>query len=93
MDIICKTYGIIDILTALTIFFMLPLPGIIKIMIIIILVFKGISSIFGNIICKLYGIADIIAACVFFFGIVVPDTIKVVLVAIFLIKGVPSLMG
>jgi len=44
---ICKIYGIVDIISALIIFFTAPLPGIIKIIIAFILVFKGIPSLFA----------------------------------------------
>jgi hypothetical protein len=48
MSAICKLYGIVDIATALILFFYhIPLPDIIKIPIILILLFKGIPSLFG----------------------------------------------
>jgi len=44
---ICKIYGIIDIVSALIIFFATPLPGIIKLIIAFILCFKGVPSLFA----------------------------------------------
>ena len=48
MSVICKVYGVIDIIAGLIIFFAdLPLPDFIKLIILLIMLFKGIPSLFG----------------------------------------------
>jgi len=47
MSFICKFYGIIDIICALIILFATPLPDVIKIFLALILLVKGIPSLFG----------------------------------------------
>ncbi|HLD48972.1 MAG TPA: hypothetical protein VJB11_01275 [archaeon] len=46
-SLICKVYGIVDILAGLIIFFATPLPDIIKLIFLIIFLFKGIPSLFA----------------------------------------------
>lgn len=45
---ICKIYGIIDIAAALIIFFGLDVPETIKIIILFVMLFKGIPSLFAH---------------------------------------------
>ena len=48
MSAICKFYGIVDISVGLIIFFAdIPLPDFIKYIILLIMLFKGIPSLFG----------------------------------------------
>ena len=43
-DIVGKIYGIVDIVSAFVILFSLNLPGVIEILLILILLFKGVTS-------------------------------------------------
>jgi hypothetical protein len=45
---ICKIYGIIDITAALIIFFGLNIPDILKTIILLVMLFKGIPSLFAH---------------------------------------------
>ena len=45
---ICKIYGIVDIAAGLIIFFALDVPDIIKIIILLVMLFKGIPSLFAR---------------------------------------------
>lgn len=47
MGILVKIYGIMDIIAGLLVFFYAPLPDIIKIVVLGIMLFKGIPSLFG----------------------------------------------
>ena len=47
MSLICKIYGVVDIISAILIYFHAPLPDILKIIIAFILVFKGVPSLFA----------------------------------------------
>lgn len=46
-SIICKIYGVVDLISALLIYYYAPLPDIIKSILILILVVKGIPSLFA----------------------------------------------
>ncbi|MBI2233335.1 MAG: hypothetical protein HYU56_05430 [Candidatus Aenigmarchaeota archaeon] len=47
MGLIVKIYGTVDIVAGLLIYFYAPLPDIIKLIILGIMLFKGIPSLFG----------------------------------------------
>ena len=42
-----KLYGVVDIVCGLLVYFYVPLPDIIKILILLIMLFKGVPSLFG----------------------------------------------
>lgn len=92
---ICKIYGITDLIAALVIFFSLySIPSFIKTVIIIIMLVKGIPSLFADLICKIYGIIDIIIALLIWLGpLPIPDFIKILLTVILFFKGIPSLFA
>lgn len=47
MGVLVKFYGLVDIIAGLLVYFYAPLPDIIKIIILAIMLFKGIPSLFG----------------------------------------------
>lgn len=91
---ICKLYGIVDLLAAIVIFFGLyDIPFIIKVIMIIILLVKGLPSLAGDLMCRIYGIIDVIVAISLWFGFILPDFIRLFLVVVLFFKGVPSLFA
>lgn len=91
-SIIARLYGIIDILAATIIFFGVPAPSMIKLVIVAILLIKGIPSIAGDMFCKVYAVFDILAAVIIFAAFAAPDMIKILIASIMVFKGIPSLL-
>jgi hypothetical protein len=85
-----KILGIIDIIAALLILFWVGAPFMIKIFFIIVLLVKGIPSLFADFIGKIYGIVDIITAIVFIFGVNL-GVGSIILAAILMFKGLFSM--
>ena len=47
MSLICKFYGVIDLTAAVLVWWFVPIPDIIKLLIVLVLVIKGIPSLFA----------------------------------------------
>ena len=60
--------GIVDLIVGIALLFSLQLNEI-KLILSVILIVKGISSLFADILGKIYGVVDIVAGIIFFYGI------------------------
>ena len=91
---ICKIYGIVDLLAAVIIFFGLyGIPDIVKLGIIIIMLIKGVPSIMGDMMCRIYSMIDISVAVILWFALPLPDFLRIFIVVVMFFKGIPSLFA
>lgn len=88
---IVRLLGVIDIIAALLLLFWLGAPFWLKFIIIIVLLIKGVPSLFADLVGKIYGAVDIITAIVLAFSIQLPGIAVVLLAAVLAFKGLFSM--
>lgn len=88
---IVRILGIIDIIAALMILFWLNAPFLIKFIPIVVLLIKGVPSLFADLVGKIYGVVDIITAIVLAFSIQLPGIVIVLLAIVLVFKGLFSM--
>jgi len=88
---IVRILGLIDLAAALFILFWVGAPFWLKFVFILVLLIKGVPSLFADLIGKIYGIVDIITAIVLAFAIHLPGVATVLLAIVLIFKGLFSL--
>lgn len=91
--LLLKIYGLTDIISAIVMLFSaFWIPSPLKIMLVLILLFKGIPSIFGDMACKFDAVIDISAALIIVTSFLMPDILKIILALILIAKGLPAML-
>ena len=89
--LLVKIYGIVDLVSALILIYWPAAPVLLKVVLVIILLIKGLPSLFADLIGKFYGFVDILTAVVFIstlsFGF-----FNIFLAAVLIFKGLFSLL-
>ncbi len=88
---IVKILGIMDIIAALLLLFWVGAPFVVKIIFILVLFGKGLTSLFADLVGKVYGIVDLSAAVILLFSIQINIVIAILLAGILVFKGLFSL--
>ncbi len=74
-------YGIVNVIAAAYIFFIFPLPSVVKIFLVLILLFKGIPSFAGDFLCKIDGVVDTTAALSIAGLFIIPSPVSIIMAA------------
>ena len=83
--------GIVDLIVGIALLLSLQLNEI-KLILSVILIVKGISSLFADILGKIYGVVDISAGLIFFYGMGL-GALNVIIAAILIYKAIFSLLA
>ena len=83
--------GLVDLLVGIGLLLHMPFNEI-KLILSVILIVKGISSLFADILGKIYGVVDIFAGIIFFYGIGL-DVINIIIAFILIYKALFSFLA
>ena len=89
--LIVKILGILDIVTALVIYFNTNLIFL-TVPLFLVHFIKGLTSLGADLLGKIYGIVDLISSFIILFNFNLPVVIEAFLIIILLFKGVTSLL-